>query len=67
MLLLLILEVPGRTGTVIPSEALDVVGVGANVDVGANAGKRMEGKIMARKTVDNQPTAMLATALNEAT
>ena len=42
--LLLMLEVLGRPGTVVPCEALDVVGVGAEVDGGAHVGVETEEK-----------------------
>ena len=57
MLLLLMLEVPGRPGTVVPREALEVVGVGAEVGVGA--GVETEEKRVAKKRMAKPPTAML--------
>ena len=48
-LLLLMLEVPGRPGTVVPCEALEVVGVGAEVGVGADAGVETEEKRVSKK------------------
>ena len=50
-LLLLMLEVPGRPGTVIPCEALKVV----------ELMQEMEEKRIARKKMTKPPTAMLAT------
>ena len=43
-LLLLMLEVPGRPGTAVPCEALEVVGVGAEVCVKAHVGVETEEK-----------------------
>ena len=48
-LLLLMLEVPGRLGTVVPCEALEVVGVGAEVGVGAHVGVETEEKRWRKK------------------
>ena len=58
-LFLLMLEVPGRPGAVVPREALKIVGVGAEVAVGAEVGT--EEKRVAKKRMVKQPTAMLAT------
>ena len=43
-ILLLMLEVPERPGTVVPHEVLEVVGVGAEVGVEADAGVEMKEK-----------------------
>ena len=67
-LLLLMLEVPGRSaGNLIPREALEVVGVGENLDVGTNVWEGMENKRTAtKKSMDKPPTAMPATKTSTA-
>ena len=47
--LLLMLEVPGRLGTVVPCEALEVVGVGAEVGMGAHVGVETQEKRWRKK------------------
>ena len=46
-LLLLMLEVPGSPGVVVPREALEIEGVGA--EVGVAAGVETEEKMVAKK------------------
>ena len=58
-LLLLMLEVPGNPGGVIPREALEIVGVGAEVGVGAGA--ETEEKNMAKRRMAKRRTSMPAT------
>ena len=58
-LLLLMLEVPGRPAAIVSREALEIVGVGAEVGVGG--GVETEEKRAAKKRIANRPTAMLAT------
>ena len=59
MLLLLMLEVPGRPGAVVPREALEIVGDGAEVSVGA--GVETKEKKVAKKRMVKRPTSMPAT------
>ena len=67
-LLLLMLEVPG---TAVPCEALEVMGVGAKVDVGGDARVENGGENDGEKKMAKQPPTMLttetSTALKEAT
>ena len=66
-ILLLMMEVPGRPGTLVPHEVLEVVGVGAEVGVGADAGVEMEEKrrtrVMAQKTATERLTRHLRTLI----
>ena len=66
-ILLLMLEVPGRPGTVVPLEVLEVVGVGAEVGVVADAGVGMEEKmrtrVMEQKTATKRLTRHLRTLI----
>ena len=66
-ILLLMLEVSGRPGTVVPREVLEVVGVGAEVGVEADAGVGMEEKVrtrvMAQKTATKRLTRHLRTLI----
>ena len=68
-LLLLMLEVQGRPEAVVPREALEIVGVRAEMGVGA--GVETEEKRVAKKRMAQRPTAMLgtetSTAVKEAT
>ena len=69
-LLFLMLEVSGRLGAVVPREALKVVGVGAEVGVGAG-GETGEKKVAKKKRIAKRQTSMPATetstAVKEAT
>ena len=47
--LLLMLEVPGSTGVVVPREALEIVGVGAEVGVGGGAETEEKKKVAKRR------------------
>ena len=58
-LLLLMLEVPGSPGGVVPREALEIVGVGAEVGVGAGAEE--EEKKVAKRRMAKRRTSMPAT------
>ena len=58
-LLLLMLEVPGSPGGVVPREALEIGGVGAEVGVGAGA--ETEEKNMAKRRMAKRRTSMPAT------
>ena len=62
------LEVPGSPGGVVPREALDVVGVGAEVGVGAGAEteeKKVAKRRMAKRT--SMPATETSMARKEAT
>ena len=68
-LLLLMLEVPGSPGGVVPSEALEIVGVGAEVGVGAGA-EAEEKKVAKRRMAKRQasmPATKTSTARKKAT
>ena len=63
------LEVPGSPGGVVPREALEIVGVGAEVGVGAGAEteeKKVEKKRMAKRQTST-PATGTSTAVREAT
>ena len=66
-LLFLMLEVSGRLGAVVPHEALKVVGVGAEVGVGAGGetGEKKVAKKKKRQT--SMPATETSTAVKEAT
>ena len=63
-LLLLMLEVPGSPGGVVPREALKIVGVGAEVGVGV--GTETEEKKVAKRRMANRRTPMPATETSTA-
>ena len=65
ILLLLILKVLGRPGTVIPRDALKVVGVVAEVGMGADAGVEIEEKMMTRVMAQRTATGRLTRHLRE--
>ena len=70
--LLLMLEVPGRPGYVVLLEALEVMGIGAEVGVGADARVEMKEKNMTRTRMAKATTAVMlasetSTELQEAT
>ena len=68
-LLLLMLEVPGSPGDVVPCEALEIVGVGAEVGVGAGA-ETEEKKVAKRRMTKRRismPATETSTARKEAT
>ena len=68
-LLLLILEVPGRPGAVVPREALEIVGVGAEIGVGTGVetAKKKVAKIRMAKRQISMPATETSTAVKEAT
>ena len=63
-LLLLMLEVPGSPRGVVPREALEIVGVGAEVGVGA--GSETEEKNVAKRRIAKRRTSMPATETSTA-
>ena len=63
-LLLLMLEVPGSPGGVVPREALEIVEVGAEVGVGA--GVETEEKKVAKRRMAKRRTSMPATETSTA-
>ena len=68
-LLLLLLEVPGSPGGVVPREALKLVGVGAEVGVGAGAEteEKKVAKTRMAKRQTSTPATETSTAVREAT
>ena len=68
-LFLLILEVPGRPRAVIPREALEIVGVGAEVGVGAGVetGEKKVTKRRMAKRQTSMPATETSTAVKKAT
>ena len=65
-LLLLMLEVPGRSRHMMPRETLKFVEVGGKVNVGVDVGEGMENKRMAKKKRDKPSTATPVTETSTA-
>ena len=68
-LLLLMLENPGSPGGVVPREALEIVGVGAEVGVeaGAETGEKKVAKIRMAKRQTSTPATETSTVVRETT
>ena len=64
-ILLLMLAIPGRLGAVVPREALEIVGVGEEVGVGAGV-ETEEKKLAEKKRMAKRETSMPATEMSTA-